>query len=212
MGACPERNLHVRLNRRLARPTPFLVPPLRAASRSRPMMRLDMGVDEALSGWSGSRTHHLGIGGTNEAVDEGLEYWVKRHPDLAWYFRTLYERFCLDAHAVCEEAAKIHEGFDPDPRAGPIRAEVRYVCRKVMVLHAGGPAGAPRRLPVLGRRQAARTPALRRARDPGRTRPDRRGVRTPVHRIQRSSDPVLLSPIDPARDTHRVTGPAGRGP
>ena len=85
------------------------------------------------SGWSVSRTHRLSIGGTNEVVDEGLAYWVKRHPGLAWYFRILYEKFGLDAHAVCEEAAKIHEGRDPDPRAGPIRAEVHYVCRNEMV-------------------------------------------------------------------------------
>jgi glycerol-3-phosphate dehydrogenase len=35
--------------------------------------------------WPGCRTHELSIGGTNEAVAEGLAYWVKRYPRLAWY-------------------------------------------------------------------------------------------------------------------------------
>jgi glycerol-3-phosphate dehydrogenase len=87
----------------------------------------------AANGWSRCRTHELSIGGTNEAVAEGLAYWVKRYPRLAWYFRILYQRFGCDAHAICAEAMAIHKGLDPDPRAEPIRAEVRYVCRNEMV-------------------------------------------------------------------------------
>ena len=83
--------------------------------------------------WSRCRTHRLSIGGTNEAVAEGLAYWVKRYPRLAWYFRILYQRYGLDAHTICAEAMAIHKGLDPDPRAEPIRAEVRYVCRNEMV-------------------------------------------------------------------------------
>jgi glycerol-3-phosphate dehydrogenase len=83
--------------------------------------------------WSRCRTHKLSIGGTNEAVAEGLAYWVKRYPRLAWYFQILYQRYGLDAHAICEEAMAIHKGLDPDPHAEPIRAEVRYVCRNEMV-------------------------------------------------------------------------------
>jgi glycerol-3-phosphate dehydrogenase len=83
--------------------------------------------------WSGCRTHRLSIGGTNEAVAEGLAYWVKRYPRLAWYFRILYQRYGLDAHTICAEAMAIHKGLDPDPRAEPIRAEVQYVCRNEMV-------------------------------------------------------------------------------
>ena len=83
--------------------------------------------------WSRCRTHRLSIGGTNEAVAEGLAYWVKRYPRLAWYFRILYQRYGLDAHTICQEAMAIHKGLDPDPRAEPIRAEVRYVCRNEMV-------------------------------------------------------------------------------
>ena len=83
--------------------------------------------------WSGCRTHKLSIGGTNEAVAEGLAYWVKRYPRLAWYFRILYQRYGLDAGAICEEAMAIHKGLDPDPHAEPIRAEVKYVCRHEMV-------------------------------------------------------------------------------
>jgi glycerol-3-phosphate dehydrogenase len=83
--------------------------------------------------WSRCRTHRLSIGGTNEAVAEGLAYWVKRYPRLAWYFQILYQRYGLDAHTICAEAMAIHKGLDPDPRAEPIRAEVRYVCRNEMV-------------------------------------------------------------------------------
>jgi glycerol-3-phosphate dehydrogenase len=83
--------------------------------------------------WSRCRTHELSIGGTNEAVAEGLAYWVKRYSRLAWYFRILYQRYGCDAHEICGEAMAIHRGLDPDPRAEPIRAEVRYVCRNEMV-------------------------------------------------------------------------------
>ena len=83
--------------------------------------------------WTGCRTHKLSIGGTNEAVAEGLAYWVKRYPRLAWYFRILYQRYGLDAHEICAEAVAIHKGLDPDPHAEPIRAEVRYVCRNELV-------------------------------------------------------------------------------
>jgi glycerol-3-phosphate dehydrogenase len=96
---------------------------------------LDRAIEEigAANGWSGCRTHELSIGGTNEAVAEGLAYWVKRYPRLAWYFRILYQRFGCDAHTICGEAMAVHKGLDPDPRAEPIRAEVRYVCRNEMV-------------------------------------------------------------------------------
>jgi glycerol-3-phosphate dehydrogenase len=83
--------------------------------------------------WSRCRTDELSIGGTNEAVAEGLAYWVKRCPRLAWYFRVLYQRYGLDAHEICGQAMAIHKGLDPDPHAEPIRAEVRYVCRNEMV-------------------------------------------------------------------------------
>jgi glycerol-3-phosphate dehydrogenase len=96
---------------------------------------LDRAIEEVggANGWSGCRTHELSIGGTNEAVAEGLAYWVKRYPRLAWYFRILYQRYGCDAHTICEEAMAIHQGLDPDPRAEPIRAEVRYVCRNELV-------------------------------------------------------------------------------
>jgi glycerol-3-phosphate dehydrogenase len=96
---------------------------------------LDRVINEigGATAWSRCRTHKLSIGGTNEAVAEGLAYWVKRYPRLAWYFRILYQRYGLDAHTICGEAMAIHKGLDPDPRAEPIRAEVRYVCRNEMV-------------------------------------------------------------------------------
>ena len=81
--------------------------------------------------WSECKTHKVSIGGTNEAVAESLAYWVRRCPKLTSYFRVLYQRYGLDAHEICAEVTRIHEGSDPT--AEPIRAEVQYVCRHEMV-------------------------------------------------------------------------------
>jgi glycerol-3-phosphate dehydrogenase len=81
--------------------------------------------------WSNCTTHKVSIGGTNEAVAESLAYWVRRCPRLTSYFRVLYQRYGLDAHEICADVIRIHEGSDPT--AEPIRAEVQYVCRHEMV-------------------------------------------------------------------------------
>ena len=96
---------------------------------------LDLVIEKAgcADAWSRCRTNKLSIGGTNEAVAEGLAYWVKRYPRLTWYFQILYQRYGLDAHTICGEAMAIHKGLEPDLRTEPIRAEVRYVCRNEMV-------------------------------------------------------------------------------
>jgi glycerol-3-phosphate dehydrogenase len=75
------------------------------------------------------RTHVLSIGGTNEAVAEGMARWVRHYPRLSWYFRVLYGRYGLDAHEVCAEAAEIYRRGEGDP----LRAEASYVCRNEMV-------------------------------------------------------------------------------
>ena len=84
-------------------------------------------------GWSDCQTQKVSIGGTNEAVAESLAYWVRRCPRLTSYFRVLYHRYGLDAHEICAEVTRIHEGQSSDPTAEPIRAEVQYVCRHEMV-------------------------------------------------------------------------------
>jgi glycerol-3-phosphate dehydrogenase len=83
--------------------------------------------------WSDCRTHKVSIGGTNEAVAEGLAYWVRRCPRLATYFRVLYQRYGLDAHEICAEIVRLREGPGADQTTEPIRAEVQYVCRHEMV-------------------------------------------------------------------------------
>jgi glycerol-3-phosphate dehydrogenase len=85
------------------------------------------------SRWAACRTDRLSLGGTNKEIAEGLAGWVKQCPQLSGYFRVLYDRYGLDADAVCAEVLKIHQGRHPDPRAEPIRAEVEYVCRHEMV-------------------------------------------------------------------------------
>ncbi len=83
--------------------------------------------------WSPCETHKLSIGGTNDEIAESLAHWVKQCPQLAGYFRTLYQRYGLDAYSICAEAMKTFLGEHPDSRAEPIRAEVQYVCRNEMV-------------------------------------------------------------------------------
>src|SRR6185369_12074073 len=55
--SCRERNLHIRLNKRLVRPLPFLVPLYRNKGESRLLMRLGMLLYEALSGFNNYRFH-----------------------------------------------------------------------------------------------------------------------------------------------------------
>jgi glycerol-3-phosphate dehydrogenase len=55
--SCQERNLHIRLNKRLVRPLPFLVPLYRDRGEPRWLMRLGMILYEALSGFNNYRFH-----------------------------------------------------------------------------------------------------------------------------------------------------------
>src|SRR5215210_2562709 len=57
--SCHERNLHVRLNKRLVRPMPFLVPLYRGRGEPRSLMRLGMVLYEGLSGFRNYRLHRF---------------------------------------------------------------------------------------------------------------------------------------------------------
>lgn len=94
---------------------------------------LDRVIEELDDTSPACRTHELSIGGTNEAIAEGMAFWVRQYPRLAWYFRVLYGRYGLDAREICGEAMEIHKTLDTNPSADHLRAEVEYVCRNEMV-------------------------------------------------------------------------------
>jgi len=83
--------------------------------------------------WLPCRTHRLSIGGSDGEIAGGLAHWVQQCPQLAGYFRTLYQRYGLDAHSICAEALKIFLGEYRGPGVRPVWAELRYICRNEMV-------------------------------------------------------------------------------
>ena len=92
--------------------------------------RVLRGLDRS-SAWSRCRTHKLPMGGSNEAVAEGLSYWVRRCPSMSGYIRDLYQRYGVDADEICREVARMpsRRPIDIDPS----RAELEYLCRREMV-------------------------------------------------------------------------------
>src|SRR5919206_4230584 len=57
--SCHERNLHIRLNKRLVRPLPFLVPLYRGRGEPRALMRAGMVLYEGLSTFRNYRLHRF---------------------------------------------------------------------------------------------------------------------------------------------------------
>ncbi|MFC1964111.1 FAD-dependent oxidoreductase [Chloroflexota bacterium] len=81
--------------------------------------------------WLPCRTHSISIGGSDDEIAEGLSYWVRLCPQLAGYFRTLYQRYGIDAYSICAEAMKIF--LSKYRSVNTAWAELRYICRSEMV-------------------------------------------------------------------------------
>ena len=57
--SCRERNLHVRLNKRLVRPWPFLIPLYRGQGKSRALLQIGMCVYDLMSGLRDHKFHRF---------------------------------------------------------------------------------------------------------------------------------------------------------
>jgi glycerol-3-phosphate dehydrogenase len=96
--SCRERDLHVRLNKRLVRPVPFLVPLYRGHKPSRGSMRVGMLVYELLSGFRNHRWHRftgreetllVAPGIPDEGLAGGCIYYDAMVSDNRWTLETV---------------------------------------------------------------------------------------------------------------------------
>ena len=96
--ACHERNLHLRLNSRLVRSLPFLIPLYRKKGESRALLRLGMWVYEAMSGFKNHRFHQflspdetlsIAPGLPTEGLTGGCLYYDATARDNRWTVETV---------------------------------------------------------------------------------------------------------------------------
>ena len=96
--SCHERNLHIRLNKRLVQPWPFLLPLYRGQGESRIMVRLGMLLYEVMSGFRNHRWHRflsreetLGMapGLSAETLIGGCLYYDAIMSDNRWTMETV---------------------------------------------------------------------------------------------------------------------------
>src|SRR4030095_9021301 len=108
-AACRERNLHIRLNKRLVRPLPFLVPLYRNRSEPRWLMRLGMTLYEALSGFynyrfpsflSREETLSLAPALRSEGLTGGCLYYDAVINDSRWTMEVLKDGVAHNGVAV----------------------------------------------------------------------------------------------------------------
>ena len=104
-----ERNLHIRLNKRLVRPLPFLVPLYRDRGERRWAMRLGMLAYEALSGFNNHRFHRflsreetlsLAPALPAEGLTGGCLYYDAVINDSRWTMEVLKDGVAHDGVAV----------------------------------------------------------------------------------------------------------------
>ena len=96
--SCHERNLHIRLNKRLVQPWPFLIPLYRGQGESRTMVRLGMLLYEMMSGFKNHRFHQflsreetlwMAPGLPVEALIGGCLYYDAIVSDNRWTLETV---------------------------------------------------------------------------------------------------------------------------
>ena len=96
--SCHERNLHIRLNKRLVQPWPFLMPLYRGQGESRAIVRLGMLLYEMMSGFKNHRFHQflsreetlwMAPGLPVEALIGGCLYYDAIVSDNRWTLETV---------------------------------------------------------------------------------------------------------------------------
>jgi glycerol-3-phosphate dehydrogenase len=78
-------------------------------------------------------THMQHLGGSLQELQKGLDYWIKKKPDLSKYFALLYNKYGPDGHELCNKLYIRHRK-NPGKLAYELQnIELSYICSREMV-------------------------------------------------------------------------------